>query len=86
MASITPHKDGWRVQVSVQGQRDSKVFATKREANAWAARREHEIRQQKGKPAAELHTLGEALFKYSEDVSTKKGGTKWEQNRIAAFN
>lgn len=41
MASITPHKDGFRVQVYVPGKdgskplRDSKVLRTKREANAW---------------------------------------------------
>ena len=85
MASITPHEDGWRVQISVQDQRDSKVLRTKREANAWAAAREHEIRDRMGRPQAEFHTLAEALLKYSEDVSTKKDGTKWEQNRIEAF-
>jgi integrase len=30
-------------------------------------------------------TLADALTKYSEEVCPKKGGTKWEQNRLAAF-
>ncbi|HZZ11382.1 MAG TPA: integrase, partial [Paraburkholderia sp.] len=45
MASITPYKDGWRAQISVLGERDSGTFRTQREAKAWAAAREHEIRQ-----------------------------------------
>ena len=35
MASITPHRDGWRVQVYVRGHRDSRVFPGKREAARW---------------------------------------------------
>ncbi|MBP0714874.1 tyrosine-type recombinase/integrase [Burkholderia sola] len=91
MASITPHKDGFRVQVYVPGVngskplRDSKVLRTRREANAWGATREIELKRERDTPVAERRTLGEALMKYSEEVSPKKGGTRWEQNRIAAF-
>jgi integrase len=85
MASVTPYKDGWRTQIYVLGVRDSQTFRTKREATTWGNAREHEIRQLAAKPLAQRHTLGEALAKYSEDVSPKKGGTKWEQNRLAAF-
>ena len=85
MASITPYKDGWRAQISVLDERDSKTFRTKREANTWANAREAEIRALKGKSPAERHTLGEALAKYADEVSIKKEGTKWEQNRAKAF-
>ncbi|HEF4776876.1 TPA: integrase [Burkholderia multivorans] len=85
MASITPHKDGFRVQVYVGGVRDSKVLRTRREANAWGAAREAELKRLGDMPAADRHTLGEALAEYSKRVSPKKGGTKWEQNRIASF-
>jgi integrase len=40
---------------------------------------------QREKKAAEARTLADAFAQYAEDVSTKKGGTKWEQNRLAAF-
>lgn len=85
MASIIPHKDGFRVQAYVGGVRDSKVLRTRREANAWGAARKSELKRLRDMPVAERHTLGEALTEYSNRVSTKKGGTKWEQNRIAAF-
>ncbi|SEH89036.1 Phage integrase family protein [Paraburkholderia hospita] len=85
MASITPHKDGFRVQVYVAGVRDSKVFRTKREANAWGASRETELRTARGKPAAELHTVGAMLTRYSEEISEKKEGARHEQLRIKAF-
>ena len=44
MASIVPHGEGYRAHVYVKGQRDSQTFRTKREANAWATRREDEIK------------------------------------------
>jgi len=37
MASIQKTAGGYRAQVAVRGQRDSRVFRTKREADAWAA-------------------------------------------------
>ena len=40
MASFRNQKTGWRAEVARQGQRRSKVFATKREALDWAARQE----------------------------------------------
>jgi integrase len=90
MASITPHNGGYRVQIYVpvpNGKpiRDSKVLRTNREAKAWGAAREHEIKLQLAQSPAERHTVAEALKKYSEEVSPKKDGTKWEQNRIEAF-
>lgn len=85
MASITPHKDGFRVQVYVGGVRDSKVLRTRREANSWGAAREAALKRLRDMPPSDRHTLGEALTEYSTRVSTKKGGTKWEQNRIASF-
>lgn len=43
MASIVPHGDGWRAHVYVDGKRSSRLFRTKREATAWADRREGEL-------------------------------------------
>jgi len=85
MASITPHKGGWRVQVYVAGVRDSKVLRTQREAKAWGAAREIELRTAKAKPAAELHTVKETMLRYGEEVSVTKRGARAEQLRLAAF-
>ncbi|MCX4154953.1 MULTISPECIES: tyrosine-type recombinase/integrase [Paraburkholderia] len=91
MASITPHKDGFRAQVYVPGKsgskplRDSKVFRVKRDANTWGARREAELMAQRDTPPADLHTLAEAFATYADRVSTKKEGAKWEQNRLKSF-
>lgn len=85
MASITPHKSGWRAQVYVSGVRDSKILRTQREAKAWAAAREIELRAAKNQPAAECHTVAQMLLRYGEEVSVKKRGARAEQLRLAAF-
>lgn len=85
MASISPHKNGYRVQVAIKGVRDSKVFRTLREANAWAAARETELRAVADKPASDRHTLAEAMRKYAAEVSPTKRGRRWEEVRLAAM-
>lgn len=45
MASIVPHKEGWRAHIFVGSKRESKSgFRTKREATAWAERREEQLK------------------------------------------
>lgn len=74
MASIAPHKTGFRAQVFTLGIRDSQVFRTKREATAWASARETEIRAKASLPTDERFTIGELLDKYlAEVVPTHKG-------------
>jgi integrase len=85
MASITPHKEGWRVQVYVKGQRDSKVFRTQREAKAWGASREEELRKRAKLEPAEAHTLREVLVRYLEEVTIGKEGRRHESMRIKSF-
>lgn len=85
MASIAPHKDGYRAQIYVAGVRESKSFRTKREATAWAASREVELRAEAKKPLGKKHTLLDALRKYGEEVSAKKKGERWESVRLVAF-
>lgn len=82
MASILPHQGGYRVQLTVKGERDSKVFATKREAQQWAAMRETEMRAgltMGGK------RLSQAITRYLKDVSSTKAGERWEKLRLAAM-
>lgn len=43
MASYVRHREGWRAHVYVKGKRDSQVFRTRRQAEAWAVAREKEL-------------------------------------------
>jgi integrase len=43
VASIVQYGEGWRAHIHVSGKRESKKFRTKREAAAWALRREKEL-------------------------------------------
>jgi hypothetical protein len=85
MASVGKYRDGYRAQVFVKGQRDSKTFRTKREASSWAAIREVELREESAKPVAEKKTLLDAMRRYARDESPKKRGARWERIRLAAF-
>lgn len=83
MASIAPHKrGGYRAHVCVHGIRDSRIFPTKRQAEAWAAARETELRNRANTSASHLHTFADALKKYSNEISPTKRGAKQEQKRI----
>lgn len=85
MASITKYKSGYRAQVYVKGQRDSATFATKREATAWANRREVELADESKKAPSEKHTVRELLELYVDEVSSTKRGERWERIRITQF-
>jgi len=85
MASIRPHKNGYRVEVCVRGQRDSQVLRTHREAKAWGSARETELRERAAKTPAELHTIREAFEKYRDEVSCHKEGARHEALRLNAF-
>jgi integrase len=82
MPSILPHAKGWRVQLTVKGQRDSQVFDSKRDAQQWAAVREIEMR------AGSLvggKLFSQAADRYIADVSSTKEGVKWEKLRLEAM-
>ncbi len=82
MASITKTAKGYRAHVYVKGARETKTFRTKREADAWAAARETELRADEGKAPSEKHTLKRAMERYAEEVSPTKRGHVWEERRI----
>lgn len=93
MASIAKTAKGYRAQVKILGRRDSNTFRTKREAEAWASAREHEIRS--GPKAPELapelapkespKTLADAMTRYAEAVSPTHRGARWEFIRLQAL-
>ena len=82
MASILPHPRGWRVQLTVKGQRDSQVFTSKRDAQQWASQREIELRNGS---AVGGKTFSQAAERYLNEVSSKKEGAKWEGLRLAVM-
>jgi integrase len=82
MASILPHAKGWRVQLTVQGRRDSQVFAAKRDAQQWAAQRAMEMRRGSAVGGA---TFSQTAERYLAEVSSKKEGAKWEGLRLAVM-
>lgn len=85
MASIQKYGKGFRAFVALEGQRTSKTFLTRREAVAWAAACETEIRANKRLTPGERHSFADALLRYSEEVSVSKRGGRWERIRIEAF-
>lgn len=66
----------------VNGVRDTGTFHTKAEAQAWAAKRETEIRSLADGHGSKTHTVGDVLDTYQKDVSPKKRGSRWEIIRL----
>lgn len=81
MASIRPHKDGWRAFVDYKGVRQSKVFSTKSRATAWARQLEHEIESRLAGHIPDK-TFGELLDEYLAKVTITKRSKDWETNKI----
>jgi len=81
MASISRVGKGWRAQVYVRGQRDSKVLDTKAQANAWALQREGELSGER-LPAK---TFGDALEEYGREVAPSHKGYDWEILRVRSM-
>jgi len=75
----------WRIQIEVNGVRDSVTKATKREVDDWAARRKLELKaEDKDSPGANK-TLLDALRRYAEEVTPTKRGKVKEAIRLNAF-
>jgi hypothetical protein len=81
MAYIHKHGDRWRVQINKQGLRKTKVFDTKREAQAWALQMEVTAKER----ATGWRTFTEAAKEYIRLVVPKKQGQQWEVRRINRF-
>jgi len=81
MAYITKLKTTgkWQAQIERNGQRSSKTFESKREAQAWALVQEAAAKRARH---GGNHTFGDAVDKYKEDVSSKKDGGPWECRRL----
>lgn len=75
----------WRIQIEVKGQRDGATLPTKREAEEWKVRRTAELLAGATGRAGEVKTLGQALTRYGEEVSSAKKGWQKELIRLQAF-
>jgi integrase len=80
MASISKHRDGWRAQVYRHGQRASKVLPTKREAQAWALRKEVEL---DAFAAGGGRTFADLAGEYLRRVTPGKRSVTWEERAVA---
>ena len=69
----------WQAQIERNGQRSSKTFETKREAQAWALVQEAAAKRAR---AGGNRSFGDAVDKYKADVSSKKNGGIWEGRRL----
>ena len=70
MATFRQRGDAWRVEISVNGTRESATFDTKTQARAWASKRETELRElSRGKLPD--YTLNCAIDRYIEEVCPK---------------
>lgn len=78
MATFRKRGQRWRVEVMREGERVSKTFDTKAQAQAWAS-------DFTSGHAGTNRTLDEALSRYSREVTPTKRGHRWEEIRIKAF-
>lgn len=81
MATIYKHGDGWRVQVCVNGTRDSAKLSTRAEAHAWGVQREGEL---SGAKLPSKRFL-DALRTYAREEAPKHRGAKWELVRLRSL-
>lgn len=77
-----PKTGKWQAQIQRNGQRSSKSFDTKREAQAWAMEQEATAKRAR---AGGDRSFGDAVDKYIADVSSKKDGEVREVRRLHAM-
>lgn len=83
MASFAQRPGGWLARVRRNGVSESKVFATKAQARAWAT--EKEAVAQTAPSTLPRKTVAEAFERYAEEVSSTKRGERWERVRLVAI-
>lgn len=82
MASIKKQvSGGWRARVRKGGVSASAVFRTKSEAEAWAAKHEHEISARRAGKIPDK-TFGDLLDRYIKEVLPTKRGERPERLRL----
>lgn len=72
----------WQAQIARNGNRYSKTFESKREAQAWAVLEESKAKRAR---TGSGHTFGDAVERYLDEVSSKKDGRVFEERRLASM-
>lgn len=81
MATYRKRGGLWRAEVRRQGVYESRTFATKTEARAWATDIEAAIMA--GRYGKQVDaTLGDAMRRYQSEVSPQHKGARWESIRL----
>ena len=82
LAYIRQYKGRWRAEVQKHGHRATHMADTKREAQAWALRKEDEL---DALAASGGKTLQAAVAHYVSTVSSTKANPEWERRRLDAI-
>ncbi|PCJ38988.1 MAG: integrase [Alphaproteobacteria bacterium] len=80
MATFRKNGSKWRAEVRIKGNRASKSFQTKLEAQSWAVEKEKEFGRSEG--ILNGKSLKNAFERYARDVSPLKKGARWEIIRL----
>lgn len=84
MATVRKNGKNWQAIIRRSGFPPlSKTFPLKGQAWEWATKTERDLLA--GRYNLSKHTVSEALTRYENEVSPKKGGHRWESLRIRAF-
>lgn len=71
-----------RAHVQIKGQRNSATFATKREAQLWAAQKEIEFQAHAGGKSGEIKSTHDAFTRYADEIAPAHKGAQWEIVRL----
>jgi len=86
MATYRKRGKKWFCEIKKNGVRTRKTFTRKYDAQKWASETERLIENEEYYKTKKVTlTLGQAVDKYAETVSTKKKGEKKEIQRLAVF-
>lgn len=81
MAKPQKRGDSWRIEIMVDGTRESATFRTKTEAVAWAESRKTRLREGEDRP----RYFHDAIDKYIREVAPGLKGGRWASIRLDAI-
>lgn len=84
MAAPRKVKNGWFIEICVNGHRKSKTLTTKKAVEMWAAKTKHEL-SELSEGVSHTHTMRNIFKRYQEEVSIGKKGERWEIIRLTKF-
>lgn len=81
MATIRKRGRSWQVQIRLRGHSANGSFNTKRQAEAWAADTEYQIRAGTFGKLVD-GTFGDLMGRFAREVSPGRAGARWERIRL----